>query len=180
MDLRSGQTVLDVAAGNGNATLAAARRWCDVSSTDYIPALLERGRLRAEAEQLEVTFAPADAENLPFADASFDAVISTFGAMFTLRAGGKIGLANWTPDGFIGEVFKALGGHLPPPAELKSPALWGTEDRLTALFPPCRCSRRRARFRVPVPVTAPLAGDFPHLVRPRTEGVRRIGCGCAG
>lgn len=159
MDLRSGQAVLDVAAGNGNATLAAARRWCDVTSTDYVPALLDRGRARAEAEHLDVIFSTADAENLPFADASFDAVISTFGVMFTpdqdraaaemlrvCKPGGKIGLANWTPDGFIGQVFKTLGGHLPPPAGVKSPALWGTEDRLTNLFAGADVTTNRRDF----------------------------------
>ena len=147
MDLRSGQSVLDVAAGNGNATLAAARRWCYVTSTDYVAALLDRGHDRARAEHLDVTFLPADAEALPFPDASFDAVLSTFGVMFTpdqnraaaemlrvCRPGGRIGLANWTPDGFIGQVFKTLGSHLPPPAGVKSPALWGTEARLAELF----------------------------------------------
>jgi SAM-dependent methyltransferase len=159
LDLRAGQTVLDVAAGNGNATLAAARRWCDVTSTDYVAALLDRGRARAEAEHLDVTFAPADAENLPFADGTFDAVISTFGVMFTpdqdraaaqllrvCKPGGKIGLANWTPDGFIGQVFKTLGAHLPPPAGVKSPALWGTEDRLTTLFPGATVHSTRRDF----------------------------------
>ena len=128
LDLRAGQKVLDVAAGNGNASLAAARRWCDVTSTDYVPALLARARERAAAERLEMVFKEADAEALPFTDASFDAVVSTFGVMFTpdqpkaaaemlrvCRAGGKIGLANWTPEGFIGQLFKTLGKHLPPP-----------------------------------------------------------------
>lgn len=146
-DLRSGQRVLDVAAGNGNATLAAARRWCAVTSTDYVPALLERGKARAAAEGLEVEFMPADAENLPFPDGSFDAVLSTFGVMFTpdqdraaremarvCKRGGKIALANWTPEGFIGQLFKTLGQHLPPPAGVKSPALWGTRARLDELF----------------------------------------------
>lgn len=147
LDLRSGSTVLDVAAGNGNATLAAARRWCNVTSTDYVSSLLERGRIRAEAEGLSVTFKEADAEALPFADATFDAVVSTFGVMFTpnqekagaellrvCKPGGKIGLANWTPDGFIGQFFKTIGAYLPPPAGTKSPALWGTRARLTELF----------------------------------------------
>jgi len=147
VDVRSNHKVLDVAAGNGNATLAAARRFADVTSTDYVPALLERGRERATAEGLPVTFREADAENLPFADASFDVVLSTYGVMFTpdqdkaaremlrvLRPGGKIGLANWTPDGFIGALFKLIGGYLPPPAGAKSPALWGTEARLHDLF----------------------------------------------
>jgi ubiquinone/menaquinone biosynthesis C-methylase UbiE len=147
LDLRPGSKVLDVAAGNGNATLAAARRWCDVISTDYVPALLDRGRERAAAERLTVEFREADAEALPFADQSFDVVVSTFGVMFTpdqdkaasellrvCRSGGKIGLANWTPEGFIGQLFKTLGRHLPPPAGVKSPALWGTRARLDEMF----------------------------------------------
>jgi ubiquinone/menaquinone biosynthesis C-methylase UbiE len=147
LDLRSNQKVLDVAAGNGNVTLAAARRWCDVTSTDYVPSLLERGRGRAQAEGWTIDFREADAEALPFADNSFDAVVSTFGVMFTpnqdqaaaellrvCKTGGKIGLANWTPDGFIGQLFKTLGKHMPPPAGVKSPALWGTRARLTELF----------------------------------------------
>lgn len=147
IDLRAGSKVLDVAAGNGNATLAAARRWCDVTSTDYVPALLERGRERAAAERLAVDFREADAEALPFADASYDAVLSTFGVMFTpdqdqaaselarvCKSGGKIGLASWTPQGFIGQLFKTIGKHLPPPAGVKSPALWGTPARLKEMF----------------------------------------------
>jgi ubiquinone/menaquinone biosynthesis C-methylase UbiE len=147
LDLRPGSKVLDVAAGNGNATLAAARRWCDVTSTDYVPELLERGRERAEAERLIVDFQEADAEALPFRDASFDVVLSTFGVMFTAdqdkaaaellrvcKSGGKIGLANWTPDGFIGQLFKTLGKHMPPPAGVRSPALWGTQARIDEMF----------------------------------------------
>ena len=147
MDLRAGQTVLDVAAGNGNATLAAARRWCEVTSTDYVEALLDIGRRRAEAEGLQVKFQVADAENLPFADASFDAVVSTFGGMFSpdqdrtaaemmrvCRSGGRIGLANWTPEGFIGQMFKTIGKYLPPPAGVKSPAVWGTREWLQTTF----------------------------------------------
>lgn len=147
LDLRSGERVLDVAAGNGNATLAAARRWCDVVSTDYVPALLERGRTRASAEGLPVQFEQVDAENLPYPDHSFDVVLSTFGVMFTpdqdkaaaemaraCKPGGRIGLANWTPTSFVGELFKLIGRYLPPPAGVKSPALWGTEARLRDLF----------------------------------------------
>jgi ubiquinone/menaquinone biosynthesis C-methylase UbiE len=147
LDLRAGQRVLDVAAGNGNATLAAARRFADVVSTDYVGALLERGRERAAADRLPVSFKEADAEKLPFADASFDVVVSTFGVMFTpdqekaaaemlrvCKRGGRIGMANWTPQGFIGQMFKTLGAHLPPPAGVKSPALWGTREQLTELF----------------------------------------------
>src|SRR3954452_12803965 len=137
LNLRPGSKVLDVAAGNGNITLAAARRWCNVTSTDYVPALLERGRERALADGLKVEFKQADAEALPFADKSFDAVVSTFGVMFTAnqdkaaaellrvcKPHGKIGLANWTPDGFIGRLFKTLGKYLPPPAGVTSPAAW--------------------------------------------------------
>jgi ubiquinone/menaquinone biosynthesis C-methylase UbiE len=155
LDLRSGQKVLDVAAGNGNVSLAAARRWCHVTSTDYVPALLQGGRERAAAEHLEIEFMEADAEALPFGDGSFDAVVSTFGVMFTpdqgkaaaemlrvCRSGGKIGLANWTPDGFIGQLFKTIGKHLPPPAGVKSPALWGTTSRLDELFAPQAASIR--------------------------------------
>lgn len=147
LDIRSGRKVLDVAAGNGMASLAAARRWCDVTSTDYVPSLLERGRARAAAEGLSIEFKVADAEELPFADGSFDAVISTFGVMFSphqdraaaellrvCKSGGQIGLANWTPDGFIGQVFKTLGKYSPPPAAAKSPMLWGTRARLVEMF----------------------------------------------
>ena len=147
VDLRSNQRVLDVAAGNGNATLAAARRFADVVSTDYVGALLERGRQRAEADRLPITFPEADAENLPFAAGSFDVVVSTFGVMFApnqeqaaselirvCRPSGKIGLANWTPDGFIGRLFKAIGRYVPPAPGVKSPALWGTKGRLDDLF----------------------------------------------
>ena len=147
LDIRAGQRVLDVAAGNGNATLAAARRWCQVVSTDYVPSLLERGRARATADGLSVEYKEADAEALPFGDAMFDAVVSTFGVMFTpnqdraasellrvCKSGGKIGLANWTPEGFIGQLFKTLGKYLPPPAGVRSPALWGTEARLEEMF----------------------------------------------
>ena len=149
VDLRSNQRVLDVAAGNGNATLAAARRFADVVSTDYVGALLDRGRERAEADRLPVTFQVADAEALPFPDASFDVVLSTFGVMFTpnqaqtanellrvCRPGGKIGMANWTPESFIGHVFKTIGKYVPPAPGLKSPALWGTKPHLDTLFGP--------------------------------------------
>jgi SAM-dependent methyltransferase len=163
-DVRAGEAVLDVAAGNGNATLAAARRFARVTSTDYVPSLLEKGRLRAEAEALDVAFQVADAEALPFADASFDVALSTFGVMFTpdqqrsagelarvVRPGGRIAMANWTPDGLIGRLFRVIGAHLPPPAGLRSPALWGTEARLRELFgrdaAAMRCERRVFNFR---------------------------------
>lgn len=147
VDLRSTQRVLDVAAGNGNATIAAARRFAEVVSTDYVGSLLERGRERAAADRFPVTFQEADAEALPFGDASFDTILSTFGVMFTAsheaaakemvrvcRPGGKIGLANWTPEGFIGQLFKTIGKHVPPAPGVKSPALWGTRAYLETLF----------------------------------------------
>ena len=169
LDIRAGQKVLDVAAGNGNATLAAARRWCEVISTDYVPSLLERGRARATAEGLSVQFKEADAEALDFGDATFDAVLSTFGVMFTpdqdraaaellrvCKSGGKIGLANWTPEGFIGQLFKTLGKYLPPPAGAKSPALWGTQARITEMFGASAASikaeRRHFTFRYRSPM----------------------------
>ena len=176
LDLRAGSKVLDVAAGNGKARLAAARRWCDVTSTDYVPALLERGRARAAAEGWPIEFREADAEDLPFADNSFDVVLSTFGVMFTpnqdraaaelmrvCKPGGKIGLANWTPEGFIGQVFKTLGKYLPPPAGVKSPALWGTRR---ASRPSCStrgasCDpRRNAPLQFPLPVAAHFLDVF--------------------
>jgi SAM-dependent methyltransferase len=163
-DVRAGERVLDVAAGNGNATLAAARRFALVTSTDYVPALLDKGRERARAEGLPVQFQVADAEALPFEEGQFDAALSTYGVMFTadhpraanellrvVRPGGRIGLANWTPEGFIGRLFKVIGAHLPPPAGLKSPALWGTEAYLDALFGAQACGmqvqRRHFNFR---------------------------------
>ena len=163
-DVRAGERVLDVAAGNGNATLAAARRFAEVTSTDYVPALLDKGRERARAEGLNVEFKVADAEELPFANGSFDVALSTYGVMFTpehrraarellrvVRSGGRIGLANWTPEGFIGQLFKVIGRYLPPAAGLQSPALWGTESHIVELFgsqaADIRCERRMFNFR---------------------------------
>ena len=147
VDLRSTQRVLDVAAGSGNATLAAARRFAEVVSTDYVASLLDQARVRAAADRLPVTFQEADAEALPFGDASFDVVLSTFGVMFTpnqeqaasellrvCRVGGKIGLANWTPESFIGQLFKTIGKYVPPAPGVKSPALWGNKAHLDGLF----------------------------------------------
>ena len=158
VDLRSNQRVLDVAAGNGNATLAAARRFAEVVSTDYVGALLDRGRERAKAERLAVTFQEADAEHLPFAEASFDVVLSTFGVMFTpnqqqaayemlrvCKRGGKIGMANWTPESFIGGIFKLIGKYLPPAPGVKSPALWGKRDHLSELFSAAASVRAESR-----------------------------------
>jgi ubiquinone/menaquinone biosynthesis C-methylase UbiE len=164
VDLRAGERVLDVAAGNGNATLAAARRFAHVTSTDYVPDLLEKGAARARANGLDIQFQVADAEALPFADASFDVTLSTFGVMFApepgtaarelkrvVRSGGRIGMANWTPEGFIGDLFRIIATHVPPPAGLSSPMLWGSEPRIVELFGPdatdIRCARRHYNFR---------------------------------
>jgi ubiquinone/menaquinone biosynthesis C-methylase UbiE len=158
------EMVLDVAAGNGNASLAAARRYAKVTSTDYVQALLDKGRNRAQAEHLPMQFQLADAEALPFANASFDVVLSTFGVMFTpdhhraasemlrvARPGGRIALANWTPAGFIGRLFKVIGAHVPPPAGVQPPALWGTEPHIVELFGAqashIECLRRHFNFR---------------------------------
>jgi SAM-dependent methyltransferase len=160
---------LDVGAGQKVLDLAAARRWCEVISTDYVPSLLERGRARAAAEGLSVQFKEADAEALDFGDATFDTVLSTFGVMFTpdqdraasellrvCKSGGKIGLANWTPEGFIGQLFKTLGKYLPPPAGAKSPALWGTQAHITEMFGASAASikaeRRHFTFRYRSPM----------------------------
>ncbi|MCC4118737.1 methyltransferase domain-containing protein [Aromatoleum toluclasticum] len=163
-DLRAGERVLDVAAGNGNATLAAARRFADVTSTDYVPELLKKGAARARAEGLPVRFQVADVEALPFADGEFDVVLSTFGAMFApdhqrtaselarvVRHGGRIGLAAWTPEGFIGELFRVVGAHVPAPAGLRPPTRWGDESALVEFFghqaADIRCTRRMFNFR---------------------------------
>lgn len=162
-DIRAGELVLDVAAGNGNATLAAARRFARVTSTDYVPALLEKGEARARAEGLEVSFMTADAEALPFGDGAFDVALSTFGVMFApqaevsaaellrvVRSGGRIGLASWTPQGFLGELFKTIGKHVPPPAGLRSPMQWGDEARIQELFGAkgtVQCTRRNFMMR---------------------------------
>ena len=146
MNLYQDGRVLDVAVGNGHASMAAARRWCDVTSTDFAPDLADRSRRRAEAENLGVRFVEGDAEDLPFADQSFDAVVSTFGAMFAAdqdraasemirvcRRGGAVGLTNWTQDGFIGRLFNLIDRHAA--ATTGSAAfLWGTEERLSELF----------------------------------------------
>jgi ubiquinone/menaquinone biosynthesis C-methylase UbiE len=164
VDLRAGERVLDVAAGNGNATLAAARRFAHVTSTDYVPDLLDKGAARARANGLDIQFQVADAEALPFADGSFDVVLSTFGVMFTpepgaaarelkrvVRSGGRIGMTNWTPEGFIGDLFRVIAAYVPPPAGLSSPMLWGSEPRIVELFGPdatdIRCARRHYNFR---------------------------------
>lgn len=168
VDLHSEEKVIDVAGGNGNASLAAARRFAHVTSTDYVPALLDQGRRRAEADALPMAFEVADAEALPFADGTFDVALSSFGVMFApnqpqaaaellrvVRPGGRIGLANWTPDGFIGKLFEVVGSFVPPPAGVRSPMAWGTEPRLIELFGPrasdIRTERKTFAFRHPSP-----------------------------
>lgn len=163
-DVRADEAVLDVCAGNGNASLAAARRHAVVMSTDYVQSLLDKGRARAEADGLPIQFRLADVEALPFDDASFDLVMSTFGVMFApdhrraasemlrvLRPGGRIALANWTPAGFVGRLFKVIGAHVAPPAGVQSPALWGTEPHIVELFgaqaEKIQCQRRNFNFR---------------------------------
>lgn len=164
VDLRSGERVLDVACGNGNAALAAARRFARVTGVDYVPSLLARAGARAAADGLPLELREGDAESLPFPDGAFDVVLSTYGVMFApdqeraarellrvCRHGGRIGLANWTPDGFVGQMFKVVGSHVPPPAGLRGPALWGTEARLAELFGAearaLRAERRHFTFR---------------------------------
>ena len=146
-DLSAGTTVLDVAAGTGNAALAAARCGCQVTASDYVTGLLDRARARAEAEHLPLTCEVADAENLPYPDGHFDAVLSVVGAMFApdqertaaelarvCRSGGTIAMANWAPDGFIGELFRTVGRRVPPPPGIRGPVEWGSEGRVRELF----------------------------------------------
>lgn len=164
VDVRADERVLDVAAGNGNATLAAARRFARVTSTDYVPDLLEKGAQRARVQGLDIRFQVADAEALPFEDGFFDVALSTFGAMFApqhgqtarellrvVRRGGRIGMANWTPEGFLGDLFRVIAAYVPPPAGLQSPMLWGSEPHIVELFGPdatdIRCVRRHFNFR---------------------------------
>jgi SAM-dependent methyltransferase len=164
VDLHAFERVLDVAAGNGNASLAAARRFAHVTSTDYVPALLDQGRRRAEADRLEVAFEIADVERLPFEDSAFDVVLSTFGVMFApdaeraaaemlrvVKPGGRIGLANWTPEGFIGKLFEVVARFVPPPPGLRTPTAWGSEPRIVEMFGPgatdIRTERKICTFR---------------------------------
>jgi ubiquinone/menaquinone biosynthesis C-methylase UbiE len=146
-DVGAGERVLDVACGSGNTALAAARRFADVTGVDYVPALITRARDRFAIEGLEGVFLEGDAENLPVEDESFDVVLTTFGSMFApdqeraaaellrvCRSGGRIGMANWTPEGTIGELFKVTGRHVPPPPGLRPPTEWGTEERVRELF----------------------------------------------
>ncbi len=162
-ELDAGAKVLDVACGNGNAALAAAHRFCHVVGLDYVPSLLARARERAAAEKLSVDFVEGDAEQLPFESASFDAALSTFGVMFApdqaraarelvrvVKPGGKIALASWTPEGFVGRMLVTVSKHVPPPPGVASPVYWGNEERLRELFPSVRklaVNRRQFVFR---------------------------------
>ncbi|UCD69327.1 MAG: class I SAM-dependent methyltransferase [Betaproteobacteria bacterium] len=158
VDLRAGHKILDVAAGSGNVALSAARRNCEAVGIDYVPALIERARLRAEAEGLPAKFEVADCEQIPFADESFDRVLSLYGSMFApdqekaarelirvCRRGGLIGMGNWTPDGFWGQTFALVGRYLPPPTGVRPPPEWGTEKRLIELFGEATSSMHSAR-----------------------------------
>jgi SAM-dependent methyltransferase len=181
--------VLDVACGSGNATLAAARRFCQVTGIDYVPALLDRARRRAQAEGLEATFQEADAEDLPFPDASFDVVLSTCGAMFApdqqrtaaellrvCRPGGRIGMVNWVPDSYVGELFRAIGRHLPPPPGVRPPVLWGDPERLRELFgPEVDISAPRRSFLWRFPSAEHQAEFFATFYGPTSKALAALG-----
>jgi SAM-dependent methyltransferase len=189
VDLRAGERVLDVACGNGNAALAAARRFCRVVGVDYVPALLDRARQRAHAEGLEAAFQEADAENLPFGDGSFDVVLSTCGAMFApeqertaaellrvCRPGGRIGMVNWTPDSYVAELFRAIGRHLPPPPGLRPPVEWGTTERLRELFgPQVKISAPRQSFLWRFPSAEHQAEYFATYYGPTNKALDTLG-----
>jgi SAM-dependent methyltransferase len=189
VDLRAGERVLDVACGHGNAALAAARRFCQVTGIDYVPALLDRARRRATAEGLEATFQEADAEDLPFPDNSFDAVLSACGAMFApdqertagellrvCRPGGRIGMVNWVPDGYIGALFRAVGRHLPPPPGVRPPVEWGSEERLHELFGPgVRISAPRRSFRWRFPSAEHQVAFFATFYGPTVKTLAAVG-----
>jgi SAM-dependent methyltransferase len=188
-DLRAGEEVLDVACGSGNASLAAARRFCQVVGVDYVPALLDRARRRADAEGLDVAFKEADAEDLPFPDDSFDVVLSTCGAMFApdqeqaarellrvVRPGGRIGMVNWTPDSYVGELFRAIGRHLPPPPGVRPPTEWGSEERLRELFgPDVTISAPRRSFRWRFPSAEHQADFFATFYGPTNKALAALG-----
>ncbi|MFN8630458.1 MAG: class I SAM-dependent methyltransferase [Chloroflexota bacterium] len=195
LDLRSTETVLDVATGSGNAALAAARRGAEVTGADYVPALLERARRRADAESLEATFVPGDAEALPFEDGAFDVTASVFGAMFApdqartaselarvTRSGGRIGLVAHTPEGFIGNLFRTVGRHVPPPAGVASPALWGTEARLGELFGPKAARMTSKRKMMVFRYASPMdwVDEFRELYGPVRMAFRAVGPDGAG
>jgi SAM-dependent methyltransferase len=194
VDLRAGEYVLDVACGNGNATLAAARRFCHVVGVDYVPELLDRARRRAQAEGLQASFQEADAEALPFPDDAFDVVLSTCGAMFApdqertaaellrvCRPGGRIGMVNWTPDSYVGELFRTIGRHLPPPPRVRPPVLWGTEERLRELFgPEVKISAPRRSFLWRFPSAEHQVEFFAGFYGPTVKAVEAVGADRAG
>jgi SAM-dependent methyltransferase len=187
-DLRAGTRVLDVATGSGNAALAAARLQCEVVGIDYVEALLERGRERAAAEGLDINLRYADAEELPFPDSSFDAVISVFGSMFApdhertaheilrvTRPGGTIGLAGWAPDGFLGALFRTAAHFAPPPAGLPSPMLWGTADHLASIFGPVRWVHRTETFTFRFPSAEAFVSFFTTHYGPTLKAIGAAG-----
>ncbi len=187
VDLRAGDKVLDVATGSGNTAISAARRFCEVTAIDYVPELIEQAKSRAQAERLEVSFEVGDAEHLSYADASFDVVLSTLGVMFApdqekaagemlrvCRPGGKIGLANWTPDGFIGDMFRTIGKHLPPPPGIKPPPLVGHRRAAVGAPGPRRLFPEdyAPKLRLAVSVGGVLCRVLPRLLRTDAEGIR--------
>ena len=188
-DLRAGSTVLDVACGSGNAAIAAARLGCVVTGVDYVPALLERGRERAAAERIGVDLRHGDAEEIPFPDESFDAALSVFGSMFApdhrraaaelvrvTQPGGTIALASWTPDGFVGEMFRTVAAHVPPPSELASPMLWGTEEHLAGLFgPDVAWVHRRRTFTFRFTSAAAFVESFAAYYGPTVKALEAAG-----
>lgn len=167
VDIRAGQKVLDVATGSGNAALAAARRFADVTGIDYVPSLLDHARTRAAADGLDIDFQVGDAEDLAFADNTFDAVLSTCGAMFApdhqktadelvrvAKPGGKVGMVNWCPDSYVGDLFRAIAAHIPPPPGVTPPGRWGDETYLKELWGDrveLSAPRRSFLFRFPNP-----------------------------
>lgn len=188
VELRATERVLDVATGSGNTAIAAARRFAEVTGVDFVPALLERGRLRAQAEGLRVDFVEGDAADLPFGEDSFDVVLSTFGVMFApdheqvaaellrvLRPGGRIGLSNWVPDGVIGEMFRTIAVHVPPPPGVTPALAWGTSDHLERLFPGATLRATRRFVRVAMPSAQFWLDHFKKYMGPVIKAYEAVG-----